>query len=72
MYIDHMDKIKGRKLNHPDALNVMKQTLVGPGEGWQGWVMRSFTIAENGYTSPPILTPGRILTISSAGTALYF
>lgn len=50
MYIDHMDKIAGQKLNHPEVLNVVKQVLVGPAQGWQGWVMRSFTIAENGYT----------------------
>lgn len=50
MYINHMDQITGQKMNNPEASNVVKQVLVGPAQGWQGWVMRSFAIAENGYT----------------------
>ncbi|MGE5398443.1 MAG: cupin domain-containing protein [Chitinophagales bacterium] len=51
MYVGHISEIPGLEINVPDvALNVVKQALVGPKEGWQGWVMRLFTIAEGGYT----------------------
>ncbi len=51
MYVNHVEKIAGQKINNPGvALNVIKQVLVGPDQGWQGWVMRQFTIASEGYT----------------------
>lgn len=28
----------------------MKQTLIGPQEGWEGWGMRLFTLAPGGNT----------------------
>jgi len=51
MYVDHVEKIAGQAINNPGvALNVLKQVLVGPAQGWQGWVMRLFTIAGVGYS----------------------
>ncbi|MDD4802479.1 MAG: cupin domain-containing protein [Syntrophomonas sp.] len=51
MYIGHVNEIAGLEINSPGAaLNVMKQVLVGPEQGWQGWVMRLFTISNDGYS----------------------
>lgn len=51
MYVSQVEMIPGQEIVSPGlALNVMKQVLVGPGQGWQGWVMRLFTIAAQGYT----------------------
>ena len=51
MFVDHVEKISGLKMDNPGVMqNVMKQVLVGPEQGWQGWVMRLFTIQGEGYT----------------------
>ncbi|WP_027365155.1 cupin domain-containing protein [Desulfotruncus alcoholivorax] len=50
MYVDHVKNIKGTSLTAPGILNATKQTLLGPAQGWQGWVMRLFTLAANGHT----------------------
>lgn len=51
MYVDHIEKITGQEIINPGVvLNVMKQVLVGPEQGWKGWVMRLFTISGEGYT----------------------
>lgn len=50
MYVNSINNIKGISMNNPDALNVLKKVLIGPKEGWQGWVMRLFTIGKGGHT----------------------
>ncbi len=51
MYVSHIKEIPGQEVNNPGAaLNVVKQVLVGPAQGWRGWVMRSFTVTAGGYT----------------------
>ena len=51
MYVDHLANITGVEVNIPDkALNVLKQVAVGPEQGWQGWVMRVFTIGGEGFS----------------------
>lgn len=50
MYLDHVKNIKTVNVNAPGAVNAIKQTLVGPAQGWQGWVMRQFTLTVNGNT----------------------
>ena len=50
MYIDHVKNIPQHELNAPVLSKVVKQVLVGPDQGWQGWVMRSFTLGEDGYS----------------------
>lgn len=51
MYVDHTEKIPGIEINNPgNALNVIKKVLVGPEQGWQGWVMRLFTISSKGFS----------------------
>mgnify|MGYP000126760819 CR=1 FL=1 len=50
MYVDSVKNIKTINVNAPGANNVIKQTLVGPAQGWEGWVMRLFTLAQGGHT----------------------
>ncbi|AGL02423.1 cupin domain-containing protein [Desulfoscipio gibsoniae] len=50
MFLDSAKNIKEIHVNAPGALNVIKQTLVGPDQGWAGWVMRLFTVAPEGHT----------------------
>ena len=50
MYVDSTKNIKTVNVNAPGVVNAVKQTLVGPAQGWQGWVMRQFTLAVNGHT----------------------
>lgn len=51
MYVGHVDKIVGLEMDKPGVMsNVMKQVLVGPEQGWQGWVMRQFSLGVEGYT----------------------
>ncbi|MEW6725626.1 cupin domain-containing protein [Desulforudis sp. 1088] len=50
MYVSNVRDIKAVRLEAPGMANAVKQTLVGPGHGWQGWVMRLFTLNEGGYS----------------------
>ena len=50
MYLESARNIKKISVNAPGALNVIKQSLVGPDQGWEGWVMRLFTVAPGGQT----------------------
>ena len=48
-YISHRDQIPARRLDHPSLSGVTKQVLVGPDQGWDGHVLRMFTLDEGGY-----------------------
>ncbi len=51
MYVDHVDRIVRLEMNKAGVMaNVIKQVLVGPEQGWQGWVMRQFSLGVEGYT----------------------
>ncbi|MEW6183422.1 MAG: cupin domain-containing protein [Bacillota bacterium] len=50
MFIGHIDEREKKAIAAPGAQNVIKQTVIGPGDGWQGWVMRRFTIRDKGCT----------------------
>ncbi|MBO8129029.1 MAG: cupin domain-containing protein [Peptococcaceae bacterium] len=49
-YVENAKNIKGIKVEAPGVTGAIKQTLVGPEQGWEGWVMRLFTLAEGGHT----------------------
>ncbi|MDD2553287.1 MAG: cupin domain-containing protein [Desulfotomaculaceae bacterium] len=36
------------KVSAPGAVNAFKKSLIGPREGWEGWVMRLFTLKDRG------------------------
>ena len=50
MFLGDVTSIPSVAITSTQAENVRKQVLVGPSEGWEGWVMRLFTIAGVGYT----------------------
>ena len=50
MPVSHVNERETRPVAAPGVRNVLKQIVVGPGDGWQGWVMRRFTLRDRGYT----------------------
>lgn len=46
--VKDLDEIK---VSAPGAVNAFRKTLIGPREGWEGWVMRLFAL-RNGGCSP--------------------
>ncbi len=51
MFVSHVKKIKSVEVNAPGVVDTVKQVLVGPEQGWSGWVMRQFTLGKGGMTS---------------------
>jgi len=50
VFFSKVKDIEGIKVNIPGAVNAIKKTLIGPGQGWEGWVMRLFILKERGNT----------------------
>lgn len=50
MIVSHKNKVEGKKVDHPEVKDAMMKVLVSPKEGWEGNVMRVFTLEEGGYT----------------------
>lgn len=50
MYLQDVKNIASKAVNAPGATNAFKQVLVGPQQGWVGWVMRLFTLGKGGCT----------------------
>jgi quercetin dioxygenase-like cupin family protein len=50
MFVDHERNIKSIKSQSAGSSGVVKQSLVGPEQGWEGWVMRLFTLEKGGFT----------------------
>jgi len=50
LFVSNVANIDKVEVNAPGALNALKQTLIGPAQGWEGWVMRMFTLSEGGNT----------------------
>lgn len=50
MYVNTLEKVEKKKVQTHGAQNVSKQRVIGPEHGWDGWVMRVFTIEKEGYT----------------------
>ncbi len=50
MFVGHERDIQPIKVQAADASGVVKQSLIGPEQGWDGWVMRQFTLKKGGYT----------------------
>ena len=47
--VKHEDDVEIIVMDSPDLKNVKKQILIGPKDGYEGF-MRMFTIGENGHT----------------------
>jgi quercetin dioxygenase-like cupin family protein len=50
MYLQDVKNIDSKAVNPPGATMAFKQILVGPQQGWAGWVMRLFTLGKGGCT----------------------
>lgn len=48
MFVGHIDEIQGKKIEAPGVRNIVKQVLIGPKEGWEGWVMRRIVVSNGG------------------------
>lgn len=51
MYLEAVKNIKSEVVDANGAANVRRQILLGPDQGWQGWVMRLFTLGPGGHSS---------------------
>ncbi|NLJ75914.1 MAG: cupin domain-containing protein [Peptococcaceae bacterium] len=50
MFVSNVGELEEARVSVPGALNAFKKSLIGPHEGWAGWVMRLFTLKEKGCT----------------------
>ncbi|GBF35075.1 hypothetical protein DCCM_4198 [Desulfocucumis palustris] len=50
MFVGNVRNINELEIKAPGVVNAFKKTLIGPGEGWEGWVMRLFTLKDKGNT----------------------
>jgi quercetin dioxygenase-like cupin family protein len=50
MFISNINVVAKTAVAMAGVSGVTKQSLVGPEQGWEGHVMRLFTLAEGGYT----------------------
>lgn len=50
MFVGNVDEQEATLVVAPGAQNVLKQVLIGPREGWEGWVLRRFTLRDGGCT----------------------
>lgn len=50
MPVGHVKDLNTIKVIHPSALHSSMKALVGPAEGWEGYVMRVVEVNEDGYT----------------------
>lgn len=44
------NEMKSLKLEAPGLKNVTKTTAISPLQGWDGWVMRIFTLGQDGFS----------------------
>ncbi|WP_459130123.1 cupin domain-containing protein [Guggenheimella bovis] len=44
------DNVEKERVTNPEASDAFMKVLVGPKEGWKGYVMREFELKANGYT----------------------
>jgi quercetin dioxygenase-like cupin family protein len=51
MFIGKEEDIEKIYYNNEHIKDVIKQVAVGPKQGWEGYVMRIFTIKNGGYTA---------------------
>ena len=50
MFVNHIKNLERVAVHAPGVLGATKQTLIGPAQGWEGWVMRQFDLAPGGHT----------------------
>jgi len=50
MFVGHERDIQQIKIQAAEASGVIKQSLIGPEQGWADWVMRLFTLGKEGFS----------------------
>ena len=50
MVVGHERDVLGTRINNSEMKNVLKKVLIGPKEGWKGYVMRVFELGEGGHS----------------------
>ncbi|AQS59405.1 cupin domain-containing protein [Desulforamulus ferrireducens] len=50
MFVSHVSKIEKIPMNAPGVSGATRQSLIGPAQGWEGWVMRQFSLSSGGHT----------------------
>lgn len=50
MFFAHEDEIEKKEYDGENVKGVVKKSLIGPAQGWDGHVMRVFTVKEDGFT----------------------
>lgn len=50
MFVGNVKNIKEIEVTAPGVVNAFKKSLIGSKEGWDGWVMRLFTLKNRGNT----------------------
>lgn len=48
MFVSNVKDIDSVELKLPGVCNAFKKSLIGPRQGWEGWVMRLFTLKDGG------------------------
>jgi quercetin dioxygenase-like cupin family protein len=48
VFVGNVKNLDEIKVSAPGVVNAFKKSLIGPREGWEGWVMRLFTLRERG------------------------
>lgn len=48
MFASNVKVLEEIKVTAPGVVNAFKKSLIGPKEGWEGWVMRLFTLKDRG------------------------
>ena len=50
MIVSHKRDILGTRVDNDQIKNAVKKVLISPTQGWDGYVMREFTLDQGGYT----------------------
>jgi quercetin dioxygenase-like cupin family protein len=48
--VNNIKDLEKLEVKHPSAANAAMKVLVGPNEGWDGYVMRVVEVGEGGFT----------------------
>jgi len=50
VFVSHVKNVESLELKFPGVSKAHKKSLIGPREGWEGWVMRTFTLKDGGFS----------------------
>lgn len=50
MKVGHISELAGIPMQGAQVKGAVKKVLISPADGWEGWVMRVFTLEAGGFT----------------------